>query len=90
LRAARLVLERMDREKPLGSQPCETVDTVTVMRAPNFQHEFAGKPRTKWMTASAYYGPVPFWRCLDFLHIVRRPRCVSAAFPEHGAQRSPD
>ncbi|MDQ2913503.1 MAG: hypothetical protein M3T56_09630 [Chloroflexota bacterium] len=29
-------------------------------RAPNFQHEFAGKSRAKWMAAPNYYGPVPF------------------------------
>ena len=26
-------------------------------RAPNFQHEFAGKPKARWMNAASYYGP---------------------------------
>ena len=29
-------------------------------RAPNFQHEFAGKSKAKWMQARSFYGPVRF------------------------------
>jgi hypothetical protein len=39
----------------------EAYDKLQAMtKAPNFQHEFAGKPRTKWTAAPTYYGPVPF------------------------------
>ena len=29
-------------------------------RAPNFQHEFAGRTKSKWMNAAKFYGPVHF------------------------------
>jgi len=39
----------------------EAYDKLQAMAgAPNFQHEFAGRSRAKWMADPGYYGPVPF------------------------------